>query len=116
MIVSLSAYHGDDSMLFFEGKWNEGYILKAYFHFPGPNLPQLIKSGWIINLTVQFCLTGIICLEGADKLAGDARAEESLGYTLWQEKLVMAASVSPRTVSQACTVLEQFEYWYLAEM
>lgn len=88
---------------------------RAYFPIAGHNLIQLVKSACIINLTVRFCLSGILCLEGADKLAGDARAEGSLGYVLGQEKLVMAASVSPRVASQARTVSEQFEYQYLAE-
>lgn len=37
------------------------------------------------------------------------------GYIFRQEKLVMAAGLLPWAVSQACTVLEEFEYPYLAE-
>lgn len=91
-------------------------MCSSYFPIAGYNLIQLVKSACIINLTVHFCLTGILCLEGADNRAGDARAGGSLRYVLGQENLVMAASVSPRPASQARTVSEQFEYRYRDEL
>lgn len=105
MKASLPAYSRDDNTSFLKGRWREVRIMQAYCPFAGLSLTRRVKSAWIIDVTVQFCLTGIFSLEGADRLARDARAEESLGYILRQEKLFTAASVSPRAAkSGSCEV------------
>lgn len=52
-------------------------------------------------------------MEGADKLAGDAKAEGSLGCI---SHILRAVNVSPSAAGQAHVALEWFEYLYLAEL